>query len=102
MPELIIEIAILIISYLYGTIPYPKCIPIIFAELMMMNFHHPIIDILSVEKGDPFFFFLFIFAFCCRIRSAFRCYQNPQKKQWSNYFFHPVIFFLMVDESSGK
>jgi len=56
MPELIIEIIVLIVTDFYDSILYAKSIAKVFTHLMMMNFNNPVVDVLAIEKLYPFIF----------------------------------------------
>ena len=56
MPELVIEITfILIISNLNHLIYNPERFSVIYTNLMMMDLHRPIFDLLAIKKLHPVF-----------------------------------------------
>ena len=59
MRKLVIKISVLIVSYLNHIIYYPKCTSEIFANLVVMDFNGPVVNVFSIEEINPHFGFFF-------------------------------------------
>ena len=87
--ELVIVIAILIVTHFNNSILHTKSISKIYTGLMMIHFHYPVVKVMAIEKFYPFI------AGCGFMRMGTACKKKNEYK--SQYFDHFVNIHQLIN-----